>query len=840
MNEAQSFGERRGHKLAPLQTNFSRPAPAKARLQRPRPTEYPSTNGSEGPVPLQSPVTIKRQSSKSSLRNLFGRDKSRVEPKLDEIVETQLPEPQTAIFNDPMSPSLMSPRTIDSNPTITSPTDARSRTLKTARPPPDPKVPSQDQYGWKPPPLFQAYPQSAKHDTLPAPALSADTILRLHATTARSTQEDTPANALEQDETAAAARKKREQKQRKHLRTLSGTINKVEWTQKIYVLANVGYILQYAGEGKHDRLPERMLLLGPKSVAFASDAIPGKHWVLQVSHNSTADVSSSAPEPPKPRFSRFGFHKSNHRRLSQNFLLVFDNPEAMIGWLVAVRAEIEKRGGPKLTQEKHSDEDTMPQLRSKSSIRQMVKKDPHRISSLFLQPQNLQLQSPIEDDGQSVGGATWQSRRSSYTSVNRRSVIESRSGSVSTSRTEATNPTNGSSIASDVRSSSFTSSNFPNAPPTSDGVYRSDEPLPEELDRIFARSPPSSSQGKRQSFYKSPPSQPPPSQPPPITDFTEIQDFQPVPEALVRSASPPAPNFSVPSFSKKFVPRGGPTPIHVSPPASLNGFVRRGSADQQLPAFASPPQSPTFSVASSRYTESSDHNYRRVLRPSNSEDALAKAARTAQNAPNFSRAPRTAPPTKPLPDPHSSRPLSLVGRSGMTPQTINEAEFESAPAPEPPRTKPPTTGPDSQTPPNMLRRKSMPGLGVTIGPPSAPPPNCPLPKLPRPANPTPAPTPAMVPIPAPVSTPAPAPVCVPVPVPAPIKVSAPSPATPSNPQTLSPWSPTSPTERFYGSQPVRDHVEDRRRSGANSGTESQPKPASRTARHSKLVKGPPV
>lgn len=822
MNEAQSFGERRGHKLAPLQTNFSRPAP-KARLQRPRPTEYPSTNGSEGPVPLQSPVTVKRQSSKSSLRNIFGRDKSRVEPKLDEIVETQLPEPQTAIFNDPMSPSLMSPRTIDSNPTITSPTDIRSRTLKTARPPPDPKVPSQDQYGWKPPPLFQAYPQSAKHDTLAAPALSADTILRLHATTTRSATEDTPVNPLEQDETAAAARKKREQKQRKHLRTLSGTINKVEWTQKIYVLANVGYILQYAGEGKHDRLPERMLLLGPKSVAFASDAIPGKHWVLQISHNSTADVNSSAPEPPKPRFSRFGFHKSSSRRLSHSFLLVFDNPEAMIGWLVAVRAEIERRGGPKLTQEKHLDEDTMPQLRSKSSIRQMVKKDPHRISSLFLQPQNLQ--SPIEDDGQSVGGATWQSRRSSYTSVNRRSVIESRSGSVSTSRTEATNPTNGSSIASDVRSSSLTSSNFPNAPPTSDGVYRSDEPLPEELDRIFARSPPSSSQGKRQSFYAS---QPP--QPPPITDFTEIQDYPPVPETLVRSASPPAPNFSVPSFSKKFVPRGGPTPIHASPPSSLNGFVRRESVDPKASALASPPQSPTFSVASSRYTESSEH--RRVLRPSNSEDALAKAARSAQNAPNFSRTPRTAPPTKPLPDFHSSRPLSLVGRSGMTPQTINEAEVEAPPAPELPRTKLPTAGLDSQAPPNMLRRKSMPGLGVTIGPPSAPPPNCPLPKLPQPANPTPAAHPA------PVSTAAPVP--VPVHAPAPIQVSSPTPATPSTPQALSPWSPTSPKQRFYGSQPVREHVEDRRRSGTNSGSESQAKPTSRTARHSKLVKGPPV
>ncbi|KAJ6141776.1 hypothetical protein N7497_010875 [Penicillium chrysogenum] len=578
----------------------------------------------------------------------------------------------------------MSPQTIDTNPTITSPTIAspteRSRVaFKSSRPKPDPKQVNQEQYGWKPPPLFQAYPQSTKHDCLLAPALSADSILRLHATTARSSTDDSPANPLEQDEAADAARKKREQKQRKHLRTLSGTINKEDWTQKIYVLATTGYILQYAGEGKHDRLPERMLLLGPKSVAFASDAIPGKHWVVQVSHNPTAD-DSAVPEPPKPRFSRFGFHKPNNRRFSRNFLLVFDNPDDMIG-------------------------------------------------CLFLQPQALQ--SPTEEeDGHSVGGATWQSRRSSYVSVNRRSIIESRSGSVSTSRTEATNPTNGSaSIGSDIRSSSFTSSNIPNSPPMGAGAFRPDEPLPEDLDRIYTRSPPTSNHGKRQSSYK-----PSPPQPPPITDFTESQATHPppIPEALIRSASPPAPNFSVPSFSKKFVPRSGAIPVsHASPPSSINGFSRRADTDPNMSAFASPPQSPTFSVASSRYTDSSE--LRRVLRPSNSEDALTKTVRSAQNAQNFSRAPITAPPTGPLPDPRaSSRPVSLIARPSTSRKSNNATQVQPAspPADPIPRKRVSTAYPHNQAGPNMLRRKSMPGLGLTIGPPSAPPPNCPLPLAP--------------------------------------------------------------------------------------------------------------
>ncbi|OGE53629.1 hypothetical protein PENARI_c007G00347 [Penicillium arizonense] len=808
---AQSFGERRGHRLAPLQTNFSRPTASKSQSQRPRPTEYPSTNGSEGPVPLQSPVTVKRQSSKTSLRNLFGRDKtSRVpEPKLEEIYES-LPEPQTAIFTEmPMSPSLMSPRTIDSAPTITSPTAAQRprATLKTARPIPlEGKLSAQDQYGWKPPPLFQAYPQSTKHDCLSAPALSADSILRLHAIQAKNSIDGATVNALEQDEATNAARKRREQKERKHLRTLSGTINKVEWTQKIYVLATAGYILQYAGDGKHDRLPEKMLLLGPKSVAFASDAIPGKHWVLQVSHNPSTDPDSSVPERPKPRFSRFGFPRSNTRRFAGSFLLIFDNPDAMISWLTAVREEIEKRGGPKLTQEKHS-EDEMPQLRSKSSIRQMVKKDPHRISSLFLQPQTLQ--SPTEeDDGLSVGGTTWQSRRSSYISVNRRSVIESRSGSVSTSRTEATNPTNGSGLSSvsDVRSSSFTSSNVPNSPVN--GAFMSDEPLPEVADRTLTRSPPSSSHGVRQSVYMSP--IPPPL---PITDVMEQASSPPVPETIIRSASPPAPNFSVPLFSKKFVPRGGPVPIsHASPPLSSNAFSRRVDlADPNMSTFSSPPQSPTFSVASSRHTDSSEP--RRILRVSNSEDALARTVRSTQNGTIFSRMPRAPPPTGPLPDPtSSSRPTSIVGRPGMSLQATSEPQVPTAPPADPaPRNRIPTVYPDNH-PLNMSRRKSMPGLGLSIGPPAAPPPNCPLPKLPSLTNPAGTAT----------ATPAPAPAVTP------------------SPHMLSPLSPTSPMERFYGSQPVRDHVEDRRVSGNKPGTTAAHAKPHAKAQHSKLVRGPPV
>ncbi|KAJ5784307.1 uncharacterized protein N7503_009519 [Penicillium pulvis] len=804
-----SLGERRGHRLAPLNTNFARPAAVPATKSqsrsRPRPSEYPSTNGSEGPVPLQSPV--RRQSSKSSLRSLFSRDKSSraaaaPDTKLTEIDESQPPpvqqtQPIAPIEPEPetlLSPGLTSPGTDPTTPTtLTSPTTPRARaTLKTARPRPAESnpPPSREQYGWKPPPLFQAYPQSTKHESLTAPAMSADAILRLHATTGKSVAEDAR-NRIGQEDA-----KKKEQRERKHLRTLSGTINKVEWTNKIYVLATTGFILQYAGEGKHDRLPEKMLQLGPKSVAFASDAIPGKHWVVQVSQNSGVDSNSDA-EPSKPKLSsRFGFHRSHARRLARSFLLVFDNPDSMIAWLMAIRAEIESRGGPKFITEKYSDDDAdAPQLRSKSSVRQMVKKDPHRISSLFLQPQTLR--SPEdEDDGTSVGGLTWQSRRSSYVSVSR-SVVNSRAGSASTARTEATGSTNGNGSECP---SAFTAMsppmNPPHFPPTGNGAAVLEEPKGPEVDPPYTRSPPTPGQEKRHSLHGSPKAQAIPV--PMNQESVQANHIQSnVPETLVRCASPPAPNFSVPLFSKKFASRPAVASISqvaATPPPSVAGFLRRGEStgDFSISSISSPPQSPTYSVASSRQTDSSEPPFlvrdgtRRTLRASNSEDALSRVIRQAPEHGNaFARMARQTAPSNISPP--SSRPLSLVGRPGLGIHMVSESDVLSIPPVEPiPRNRVSTAQTDHQ---NMSRRKSMPGL--SLGPPAAPPPNCPLPKIPSP-------------------------------------IAA---------QALPSWSTSPPVNRFYQSQQASEQVRNDRKFGVSNGNTAQPvSGGSRTAaRQSRMI-----
>src|SRR5690606_3098351 len=117
---------------------------------------------------------------------------------------------------------------------------------------------------WDPPPLFQAYPQAIRHAQLPACTHSAEAVLRM--SDKRIVRDDLQ-SALDDTNRVTDRRKK-------HRRNLSDAL---EWTTKIYVLVTSGYLLQYAGEGSFDRLPERMLHLGKDSAAFASDVIPGRH-----------------------------------------------------------------------------------------------------------------------------------------------------------------------------------------------------------------------------------------------------------------------------------------------------------------------------------------------------------------------------------------------------------------------------------------------------------------------------------------------------------------------------------------------------------------------------------
>lgn len=741
-----SVGERRGQRLAPLQTNFSRPTSrpllvTSPRSQRPRPEEYQNDEEHNERVPLQQ-TPVKRQTSKSGLRGLFGREKTARKAPSDAKL-SGIDEGHSAPKGEPGPSAPLSPSSTSTPVAVpTSATEAhRAKTPSKPRGRQSEDKPGTDDTAWKPPPLFQAFPQSIKHDTLPCPGLSVDHILRHHATSALKT-----GNVRDEDHSAqnpskgagaedAVLRKRKEDKEkRKHIRSLSETIGKTEWLQKIYVLTTSGYILQYTAGGKYDRLPEKMLQLGPKSVAFASDAIPGKHWVLQISQSSE-EQPSTGTDTHRPLLSRFGFHRSHAKRLARSFLLVFHTPEDLSSWLLAVRAQIEARGGKKYVTERVFDDDMEHQLHPQTSTRQLVKKDPNRFSQTFLPPQ----QSTTSDEQESTH--TDQSRRSSHVSLHRRSAVmpsapESRSESISTTHTEVTSPVSGNGQGRFY--STVAPGGAPMSPPKNEKSAIST--VLSALDS--STSPTISAPRNRQSLNL--------QQASTVTETPEFPRSQSVaPDPLLRSASPPAPNFSVPSFSQRFAARNGQTRLsHMPGPSSARGGDMPADPAEIMSTFSSPPQSPgkhPSNFGSTHPSEQQPPNQatpKKPLRVSNSEDSLADSHRGHEPKQHrYSRVPMNNMAVPP-PTSHSSRPLSAIKNEAAEPRM-------NAPLPPlPPGAADPshreqkrnrtsilhrTDSGGRPAGPPMPRRKSMPGL--TVGPPSVPPPNCPLPKIPSPVDP---------------------------------------------------------------------------------------------------------
>ncbi len=231
----------------------------------------------------------------------------------------------------------------------------RSRTLRRQSSTPGPRSKSLKQERtirtpttWDPPPLFQAYPQAVKYASLRAPTVSADAILRSNGNKKTKNtgqivmQSATPPNAVSADANVA---KRKGYSGRKPKYTLTEPIPKEFWTDNLYVLVTSGYFLQYTGEGSFDRLPEKIMALSKDSAAFASDAISGEHWVLQVSQTSD-DNGIQSDKDQDSIMKKIGLLRDSKRSAS-SFLLVLDSPEEMDSWLRAVRGEIESMGGKK-------------------------------------------------------------------------------------------------------------------------------------------------------------------------------------------------------------------------------------------------------------------------------------------------------------------------------------------------------------------------------------------------------------------------------------------------------------------------------------------------------------
>ena len=246
---------------------------------------------------------------------------------------------------------------------------------------------------WDPPPLFQAYPQAVKHAQLPICTTSIEVLMRLQAATngsaaaaaAAATATAATANAsdtLDDRVAVAVAERSAEKPKRRHRRNTSASSIKLEWVSKIYVLVTSGYLLQYSAEGSFDRLPEKILPISRDSAAFASDLIPGRHWVLRVCASTDADGLQTADS--RSIFYRLPF-RGIERRHASTFLMVFEGAEEMESWISTLRREIEQLGG-----KKHLSETGKPKIeqaavdpRFQVSQRTLVVRDPERFSRIL-------------------------------------------------------------------------------------------------------------------------------------------------------------------------------------------------------------------------------------------------------------------------------------------------------------------------------------------------------------------------------------------------------------------------------------------------------------------------
>ena len=564
-------GLRRGGHLAPIKTSFDEAASRKSR--RPRPIEtivYQEAGGRIPPAASSSP-TLHRD-SKFGLRSLFSRSKSIV--NLDSEERSSVPHEDNEVTIRQHSGTTLRLRVSaagDAHGVTNGSTMVPRKEIKDSKAGLKTERPSRPSRAWDPPPLFQAYPQAVKYGSLQASTLSADTILRIsnHKNNKNLREQmmlsTLDVGSLEED----LRRKKPDEESKTHRRRMSSSTSKTEWTQKIYVLSTSGYLLEYSGDGSYDRLPEKVMQLGKDSAAFASDAIPGKHWVLQISQVATEDgvVALSAT---RSVLGRMKFRKPDCRKPVSSFLLILGSAEEMDGWLVAVRKEIEALGGkkyrPSIGSRKTTDE-AVQTLRERPSRRYLVKRDPHRFqnpegSREFSQGVCSGDESDISQPVNSAPGAApvtsekprsyrttastetssigrdnipddrnlQDSSRLSYLSMGTRTLVASRGSSVATSSTKC-DP-----VHADVST-------------TLHGLGRSS--LMNKRHASMQKIPPAL-ELRRESF--DPCADHHAAGPQPTHADTEGS-------VSVKSLSPSTPNFSVPSFSKRYSIANASTPF---------------------------------------------------------------------------------------------------------------------------------------------------------------------------------------------------------------------------------------------------------------------------------------
>ncbi|MCJ1355052.1 MAG: hypothetical protein MMC33_005043 [Icmadophila ericetorum] len=557
----------------PIQTSFASKSENTSRMQRPRPIETIIYEKPLDRVPLQP--TGRRSSSKGGLLGFFNRKSTKI-AKVDgqlEVPKEELEEPARRLpagINIPVIKSRSSTtiREIPTNSKVSEPPTPKvpTRPVSAAsKSKPNRKTPKSDhkdpiiasQKSWDPPPLFQAYPQAVKHATLAAPILSADTILRMNKQKPVKPAQGTSSKSLDTNKITTGDNSSKNQGPKRHRRLPS----KIDWTTKVYVLATSGFLLQYTGDGSFDRLPEKLLQLGKDSAAFASDAIAGKHWVLQISQTSNEDGTAGI-RSSRSMFSRMGL-RSDSRRSASTFLLVLDSPEEMNAWLVAVRKQIETLGGKQYRPDtgiQMTTEDAERQLRERPSRRYLIQRDPsqfpdsqsERHNSLGLQSDNFSLHS---------------TRRQSY-ATDAPSTTHT-SMSIDQAQLDRLRESSRYSYASDSARSLATSHGTSPLPSPTKSHFTFDKAPSEESGSLTPRISDSS---RRRSFQTLPTTL---EVRRPLHDLRSPRPLSTHDSALSSPSSATTPNFSVPTFSKRY----SQIPSQMMPiPIEAEAFTRNSPA----------------------------------------------------------------------------------------------------------------------------------------------------------------------------------------------------------------------------------------------------------------------
>lgn len=354
-------------------------------IRRARPPDIDALKQDENRVPLREDRMAKRE-SKLNLRGLFGRSKTANKTVRGTESTTSLRELSRSgkrislaeIGNWPYGPQGPRSEISLSSPPSTASSSSPASLRQLQRPYGIAESDTQQvPRGSTAIPLFQAYPQAIKHGTLPCCTTPVESLLRLHTT------KGSPPNKVEPSQSATTLDSVDEVGSDKRAEvTRKKAKGSLEWKNKIYVLATSGYLLQYAAEGPFNRLPEKALQLTKDSAVFASDLLPGRHFVLQVA--SSMDANGNSTSEAKSRMSKLAF-RNNARRQAANFLLIFETPESMDSWLATLRKAIQSLGGKKKLSEtgKLDAEDDSPESKLRQNRRTLVVRDPKRFSQVL-------------------------------------------------------------------------------------------------------------------------------------------------------------------------------------------------------------------------------------------------------------------------------------------------------------------------------------------------------------------------------------------------------------------------------------------------------------------------